>query len=115
MTARIVRNKVFLQEVSKSKAVLRKKLIKKASKDNIDALSEVAMNTLIGNVPLSNLRKEKLRRHKLNIRKLAKKISIKAKKKFLVQKGGFLPLLIPPALSIIGGLAANALSHLVGL
>jgi len=94
MQDRVVRNKTFLQEVSKCKPTVRRKLIKNASKDNIDALSEVAMNTLLGNVPLSDLHKKKLKRHKFSIRKLAKKISLKAKKKFLVQKGGFLPLLL---------------------
>ena len=115
MTKSILRNRTFLQEVSRSKAFRRKKLIKKASKDNIDALSEVALNTLLGNVPLSAQHKHKLRRHRFSIRNLAKIISLKKKKEFLIQKGGFLPLLIKPVLSILGGLAANALSHAVGL
>jgi len=115
MTKRIIRNRTFLQEVSRSKAFRRKKLIKKASKDNIDALSEVALNTLLGNVPLSDHHKHKLRRHRFSIRSLAKKGSLKKKKEFLTQKGGFLPLLITPVLSILGGIAANALSHVAGL
>ena len=115
MTRRILRNKTFLEDVGRSNAIRRKKLIRKATKDNIDALSEVALNTLLGNVPLSPQHKQKLRRHRFSIRNLAKKISLKKKKEFLVQKGGFVPFLVAPALSILAGLAANALSHLVGL
>ena len=104
-----------MHNVSQSRAPRRRILIRKASKDNIDALSEVALNTLLGNVPLSNKHKQKLKRHKFSIRNLAKKLSLKKKKEFLVQKGGFLPLLITPALSILGGLAANAISSLAGV
>jgi len=116
MTKRIERNRGFLQLLQKVKAVGRKKLIRKATRDNIDALSEVALNTLLGNVPLTSHHKQKLKRHRIGIRCLAKKgTSLKQRKEFLVQKEGFLPLLIPPVLSIAGGLAANALSHLIGL
>jgi len=116
MTKCIERNKGFLKSLGQLATGRRKKLIKKASRDNIDALSEVALNTLLGNVPLNSLHKQKLKRHRTNIRHLAKKgVSLKKKKEFLVQKGGFLPLLIPPVLSMLAGLAANAVSHVVGL
>jgi len=115
MTKRIMRNKDFLRNVSRSKSFRRKVLIKKATKDNIDALSEVALNTLLGNVPLTGQHKQKLRRYRFKIRNLAKKFSLKKKKDFLIQKGGFLPLLVTPILSILGGLAANAITHLAGL
>jgi len=116
MTKRIAHNKFFLQALQKSKAMKRKGIIQNASKDNINALSEVALNTLLGNVPLSDQHKKKLKRHRFSIRNLAKaKVSLKNKKDFLIQKGGFLPLLISPVLSLLGGLAADAISHAVGL
>ena len=112
----VVRNQEFLKQLHSSKAVHRTKLIKKASKDNIDAISEVALNTLRGNIPLNPKQKRELKKHRSKIRSLVhSKSSVKKRKHILVQKGGFLPLLLTPFLSILGGLAANALSHTVGL
>lgn len=115
MTKCIEENREFLKLLSQSKTHKRRKIITKATKGNINALSELALNTLLGNVPFDSTHKKKLKRHRFSIRHLAKKISLKKKKEFLVQKGGFLPLLITPILSILGGLAANAISHISGL
>lgn len=116
MTKRIEENRHFLKLLSESKIKRRRNIIKTATRGNIDALSELALNTLLGNVPLKPEHKQKLKRHRFSIRHLAKKrTSLKKRKEFLVQKGGFLPLLITPILSILGGLAANALSHVAGL
>jgi hypothetical protein len=94
----------------------RKKLIRKASRDNIDALSEVALNTLLGNVPLKDEQKKKLKRHRTKIRQLAhRRTSTKKKKILLVQQGGFLPLLLAPLLSALGGLAGKAIGSAVGI
>jgi len=116
MPERIVRNSQFLKQLHSCKRGSRSTIIRKASNDNIDALSEVALNTLLGNIPLNQHQRRVLKKHRSAVRKLAhKKISRKRKKHFLVQKGGFLPLLLTPVLSILGGLAANALSSAVGI
>jgi hypothetical protein len=112
----VLRNRDFLQKLLTCKPKDSKKLIKGASKDNIDALSEVALNTLLGNVPLQEKQKKKLKRYHKKIRFLARKrTSARKKKKFLVQQGGFLPLLLTPILSTLGGLAAQARGSAVGI
>ena len=112
----VVRNRDFLNRLHSCKRGQRSKIIKRATRDNINALSEVAINTLLGNIPLNPAQKSHLKRHRSKIRVLAHRhTSVKKKKDLLVQKGGFLPFLLTPLLSIIGGLAANALSKVVGL
>jgi len=116
MTHRIHRNRDFFQSLLKCTKKQRDKKIKAATKDNIDALSEAALNTLKGNVPLHSALKSKLKRHCTKIRNLAHKgISRKKKKLLLVQEGGFLPLLIPAVLTAIGSLAARAIGNAAGL
>ena len=86
----------------------RRAVLKTASPKLIKCICECALNLLRGNVPLKHSEKVKLRRHRHSLRKLAeKKGSWKSKKKFVVQKGGFLPLLIGP---IIGALLSNLFS-----
>lgn len=109
------RNSEFLQSLLSKKGNKRKRLINKASMDQIDSLSEIALNIIKGKVNISPVHKKKLNRHKEKIRKLAKKISLKARKRILVQRGGFLPLLITPILSLLGALAGKAISKAVGL
>lgn len=78
-------------------------------------MREIAHNTLIGNVPLNSEYQNKLRRHKCKIRKLAqKKLSLKFKRRFLQQKGGFLPHLITPVMSAVGSLAGRAVATSLG-
>ena len=67
------------------------------------------MNTLNGNVELGPRDKEKLEKFKYSLRKLLKKKSIKLKKKILLQEGGFLQVLLPSAITLIGTL----IEHLV--
>jgi hypothetical protein len=116
MPNRVIRNHEFLKQLHSCKRGQRKKLLKAASKDNIDALSEVALNTLIGNIPLKSDDIRKLKRHREKIRQLAHhRTSSKKKKILLVQQGGFLPLLLTPLLAALGGLAAKAIGSAVGL
>jgi len=52
----------------------------------------------------------KLRRHKSKIRKIIDKETKLAKKReLLTQSGGFLPLLLAPIISLVGGLVGEAI------
>ena len=58
-------------------------------------LCEISHNVLKGNVSLDRSQKAKATRYKQTFRKLAnKKVSFKTKQN-LIQRGGFLPFLIP--------------------
>lgn len=94
-----------LQHLNKEQ---RQALLRKADPSIIRCICECALNILRGNIPLKSDQKKKLRRHAPLIRRLAaKKGCWKSKKKFVVQSGGFLPLLLAPILGTV-------LSNLIG-
>jgi len=63
------------------------KLIKKAKTCAINAISEIVLNCLKGNIPLKNCDFNNLSKYKSLLRKLAKKSSVKLKKKYIIQSG----------------------------
>lgn len=110
------RNHSFLELIRTCKPKKRKQLINGATADNIKALSEIAHNTLKGNLKLPEPILKKLKRHKSSIRSLAKKNqSVTAHKSMLIQKGGFLPFLVTPFLAAAGSLAGKVLANAIGI
>jgi len=110
----IEKNIDFLKSVEKLSPYKRKKLLKSASEDNILALKEIAHNLLTGNLNVPEIKK--LKRHRQSIRKFVKKkSSLKSKRKLLIQKGGFLPLMITPLLSAIGTVTGKVISKALDL
>ena len=85
-----------------------KKFIREAEECVINAISEIAKNCIYGNIPLNKCDFRKLSKYQGILRKISKKSSVSNRRKLINQKGGFLSLLIPPALSliasVIGGL-----------
>jgi hypothetical protein len=75
----------------------------------LEAVTEIAINTLAENVPLSSSQKRKLFTYRQDIRKLASPKAAKCcKKKILVQRGGsFLPILLPIITSIVSSLIGH--------
>jgi hypothetical protein len=86
---------------------LRTKIIKSSKKDLIKAINECIINTLNGNVKLTEEEKSKLERHKYLLRKLLKQKFVGTKKKILIQNGGFLQVLLPSAISLISNILEN--------
>ena len=81
----------------------RKKLVKDSPSEVIRCVSECCHNVLKGNVHLSSAQKKKLYPSRQHLRRLASKsISVKKKKQILNQKGGFLSLLAPALLLLLG-------------
>ena len=74
---------------------LRKAIPANCKGELLKTLSECSLNLLRGNVKLTPCQKRTLRKYRLHLRKLAdKRVSLSAKKKAIVQRGGFLlPLL----------------------
>lgn len=88
---RMVRQKPFLQSILReAKHARRKAKLEYANKDQINAVSELVLNTLKGRVPISQATHQRLAKHKNVLRKLARRTtSLKAKKRLLsAQKGG---------------------------
>ena len=87
----MVRQKPFLKSILReANRKRRNALVDQANKDQINAVSELVLNTLKGHVPISQATHRRLERHKNVLRKLAQRTtSLKAKKRLLVaQKGG---------------------------
>ena len=81
----------------------RKKLVKDSPSEVIRCVSECCHNVLKGKVHLSSAQKKKLYPNRQHLRRLASKsLSTKKKKQILNQKGGFLSLLAPALLPLLG-------------
>ena len=99
-----------LQVLAKAKTTKqRKKILASSPKCIYNVLVDISKQILSGTVPVNSKHKLKLRRYKNVFRKLAGKVSSRDKKHIINQAGGFLPLLIKPALTILATLAANQL------
>ena len=87
----MVRQKPFLEGILReANSKRRKAMVDYANKDQINAVSELVLNTLKGHVPISQATRQRLQKHKTVLRKLARRTtSLKAKKRLLnAQKGG---------------------------
>lgn len=106
MSDRVRRNIDFLTVLTKCNKKQRTALLEHCDKELILTLSEVAINVLKGIVHLTPAQKSKLRRFKKQLRTLAdRQVSLKHKKRHLVQSGGSLLLsLLPPAISLLQNL-----------
>ena len=80
-------------------------LLDYASNGDIAAISEVIFNLLKGIIPLNDKQRRTLRKYQRVLRAISKKtLSYKTKRHILKQEGGFLPTLIPIALSVLSSL-----------
>lgn len=103
---RLKDHKHILYVLKNCKPCLRKSIINSANPDLIKTLCEICLNVLNGNAQITSKCKNKLKCYKNSLRKLiSPRIGLKAKKKVLIQKGGFLPTLLGAILSgVIGNL-----------
>ena len=80
----------------------RRQLLNKNGGDLVFALCEIIQNVLKGNVKLSPSEIKKLKRYHRAIYDIVeKKTSLKRRKQLLVQEGGFLMTLLPPAIALL--------------
>lgn len=91
-----------LKKLSKCKTKkTRSKLIGKYKKCVIDAISEICLNFLKGNLKINSKDFKKLLKFRKTIEFLKKKNPVYKRKKAIIQKGGFLNILIPSALFLL--------------
>ena len=102
----------FLKLLAESKTPKRRKLLTNwASKHDIDAVSEISLNTLNGNIELTPKLFKKLKKYQNVLRVLAsKKTTLEKKRRVTKQSGGFLPLLIPAAIGAIANILPAIIS-----
>ena len=104
-----------LKAIKRRPASARKKFFKTCHRGAIDCCCEIARNILNTNVPLTPRQLKSFRRHRNKLSDLARLKTSIAKKRKILQSGGFLPLLLAPLLgiasSIIGGVASKAITN----
>lgn len=110
MSARIKRNAPLLKALYHATPQKRKDILAHCSPDFLQALCEISLNILKGNIKLSPSQHQKLKKQKKIVRLLAdKRVGIKRKRTALKsQKGGFI-------LPILGALAPLLGELLVGI
>lgn len=114
MTDRLRRNSGYLEVLAHGTPKQRKAILEGANDDLCRCLSEICLNALRGNVPLTEINTRKLRKHKGKIRKLGDhQLGFSHKKKIIRQKGGFLQLLAGPVIGIITDLVAGGIKKAV--
>lgn len=97
-----------LEVLAKTKNInKRRQLINTFEDCVINAISEVASNCLRGNIPLQKDEFKRLEKYKRVLRKVSKKTKPKTRRSIINQSGGFISLLIPPALSFIASILAS--------
>ena len=105
--SRVQQHLPFLCTCFKSNGKQRKDMIAHANKGQMEAIGEIALNLLKGNMVIPNSSFKRLKPHKSKLLYLTrKKPSLKRKKAVLNQKGGFLSalasLIAPLATELLG-------------
>lgn len=99
----------WLKKLAKTRNVAaRRKFFKLAPRNVLNALREIIKNILNGKIKVKSSQKTVLKRYKNTMRKLSNnKYSIKKHKSIFVQKGGFLPSLLLPIISLLASTIAD--------
>jgi hypothetical protein len=105
MMRRMRSNYHALHVLSRAQPKLRKAIITNSRKELLNSIFECALNVLRGNVQLTACQKRKLQQHKAILRKVAdKQVPLAAKRRVIVQRGGFLAPLLSAVLPVLAGL-----------
>jgi len=98
---RLFRNLPLLKILTKVSPSQRRLIIKRAKPDIIKCLCDICYNTTRGHLKLNKNQKKNAIRYKRLIRRLTDKSkNIEYKRKQILQRGGFLQVLIPAAISL---------------
>jgi hypothetical protein len=100
-----VKRKEYLSLLSKSKDKKRRKLLVDLADNNeIKAVSEIILNILKGNVPLTRAQRRKLQKYQKIMRLITQRSTSSKKRKKLInsQSGGFIGILAPLIGSVLG-------------
>ena len=83
----------FLKRLAKTKSIKkRRRILKNATTDQLLALAEISLNICIGRFPITTRQKKRMMPHVSFVRRMARLRSEKGARRFVVQKGGALPI-----------------------
>lgn len=89
----------------------KKRLLKIANKDQINTLCEATVNVVKKNVPIDSCTRSKLCKHRHAITELTfKKKPLAKKRRILIQKGGFLPIILSTLLPLLASAVPELLN-----
>ena len=113
MSVRFERNRELLKRLKNEKSkVIRQNILQSASRDFIICLVECISSILKKKVPLSPKQQNKLAKHAKILRQISNVRSEQKARQLLVQKGGaFLPLLLPPLLTVAASLFSDLITR----
>lgn len=109
MSKRIKKNAHTLQYLSKCDKHTATSILKSSNPELVNCISDICHNILKDKVKLTPREKTKLSKYKLNIRKLANPKATQKTKRVLIQKGGFLPILLQTIAPLVAPLAKKLL------
>ena len=104
MSERVKRYLPTLKRLRRMSEKHRCDYVRQCDRQFIDCISECSKNVLYGNVPLTSRQKAHLRSKRQDLRALATTKTSLRKKRKIIQKGGLLSALLPPLLTLLGGL-----------
>lgn len=94
--------KIDLKKLKICKNIKQRRILLNKSKNClVNAVSEISKNCLKGNIKLSKCKINKLKKYKKVLKLISKRLPISKRKKIIIQKGGFLSILIPSALAML--------------
>ena len=97
MSSKIKKHAKTLKFLTETDQATAKAIIKSARPDLVNCFTEICYNVLNGNINLTPSYKKKLAKHKKILRSIAKKSTKTSSRRNQIQKGGFLPLILPLA------------------
>lgn len=102
MSRRLAKNIDVLRVLNKCKPCQIKAFLSKSDPNLFKCIYDICHNYLVGNIPISLKEKKRLGSHKNLIRYLGtKRVTLRKKKSKIIQKGGFLSVLLTPILTAI--------------
>ena len=106
-TMRLRRQSSTLKKLARGRPTVTKPIIKDASRELLNTLSECSFNVLQGVVPLSTKQRKQLCRYKKHLREIASKRVSQKRKRAILMRGGFLGSLLTPILSVLGSILSR--------
>lgn len=95
----------YLRQISRARPAQRRSLLLRSKGKLLRLLSECCLNFLRQSYKVPTTSIQKLKPYKSVIRQLAKRrLPVRDRRRALVQKGGFLPLILPAAISFLANL-----------
>jgi hypothetical protein len=108
MSETLRRNAPLLKAIAKATPAVRKRIVSTHCNPSfIECICQCARNVIKGNIPLTPAQLNALRRKKKALKQLVLKKTSLAKKRKLIQSGGFLGALLPPIISVLGSLLGS--------